>query len=247
MAALKVRFLGSGDAFGHGDRLQACILLEWADHRVLLDCGASVLISLQRYGVEPGSIDGILISHLHGDHFGGLPFYILEAQLFSKRTRPLLVAGPQGLASRLVESLEVNYTRASRIERKFTTQVTELTPGPARDWCGLSVQVAEGLHASGAPPLAYRVEAAGRSVAYTGDTQWVDELIPLLSGADLLIAEAYFYQRPIKYHMSCADVLAHREALHPKRLMLTHMSPDMLAHVDEFPGETAEDGLELTL
>lgn len=247
MAELTVRFLGSGDAFGHGGRLQACILLQWEGHRVLLDCGASALISLQRYGVDPGSIDGILISHLHGDHFGGLPFFILDAQLFTKRTRPLLLAGPKGLAERLVESLEVNYTLASRIQRKFTTQVTELEPGPAQEWCGLSVKVAEGLHASGAPALALRIEAAGKSVAYTGDTQWVDELIPLLSGADLLIAEAYFYQRPIKYHMSCADVLAHREALHPKRLMLTHMSPDMLAHVDELPGETANDGMELTL
>jgi ribonuclease BN (tRNA processing enzyme) len=247
MAALTVRFLGSGDAFGHGGRLQACILLEWAENRVLLDCGASVLISLQRYGVDPGSIDGILISHLHGDHFGGLPFYILEAQIFSKRTRPLLLAGPQGLASRLVESLEVNYTRASRIQRKFTTQVTELTPGPACEWCGLSVQVAEGLHASGAPPLAYRVEAAGKSVAYTGDTQWVDGLIPLMKGVDLLIAEGYFYERPIKYHMSATDILTHREALAPKRLIFTHMSPDMLARVDEFPGETADDGMTLEL
>ncbi|MBU1156805.1 MAG: MBL fold metallo-hydrolase, partial [Proteobacteria bacterium] len=151
MAGLTVKFLGSGDAFGHGGRLQACILLQWEGRRVLLDCGASALISLQRYGVDPGTIDGILISHLHGDHFGGLPFFILDAQLFSKRTRPLLLAGPKGLASRLVDSLEVNFPRASRIQRKFATQVTELTPGPAVEWCGLSVRVAEGLHASGAP------------------------------------------------------------------------------------------------
>ena len=247
MAELTVRFLGSGDAFGHGGRLQACILLQWAGHRVLLDCGASALISLQRYGVDPGSIDGILISHLHGDHFGGLPFFILDAQLHSKRTRPLRLAGPQGLASRLVDSLEVNFPRASQIQRKFATQVTELTPGAAVDWCGLSVKVAEGLHASGAPALALRIEAAGKSVAYTGDTQWVDELSPLLGGVDLLIAEAYFYERPIKYHLSCTDVLKRREALAPGRLIFTHMSPDMLAHVDELPGETANDGMELTL
>ncbi|BEQ13211.1 MBL fold metallo-hydrolase [Desulfoferula mesophila] len=247
MAALSVRFLGSGDAFGHGGRLQACILLEWANRRVLLDCGATALVSLQRHGVEPDSIDGILISHLHGDHFGGLPYFILDAQLHSKRTRPLPLAGPRGLAARLEQALEVNFPGSSRVQRKFTTPITELAAGPARDWCGMSVRAAEGLHASGAPALALRLEAAGKSVAYTGDTQWVDGLMPLMGGADLLIAEAYFYERPIKYHLSAADVLTRREALAPGRLVFTHMGPDMLAHADEFPGETADDGLTLVL
>ena len=247
MAGLKVRFLGSGDAFGHGGRLQACILLEWEGRRVLLDCGASALISLRRYGVEPGSLAGVLVSHLHGDHFGGLPYLILDAQLNAKRSEPLLLAGPVGLASRLEQALEVNFPGSSQVRRKFATQISELTPGPAQDWCGLSVRAVEGLHASGAPALALRIEAAGKSVAYTGDTQWVEELTPLLRGADLLIAEAYFYERPIKFHLSCREILERREALRPGRLIFTHMGQDMLAHVDELPGETAEDGLELTL
>ncbi|MCF8041677.1 MAG: MBL fold metallo-hydrolase [Desulfarculaceae bacterium] len=247
MPGLKVQFLGSGDAFGHGGCLQACILLQWEGRRVLLDCGASAMISLQRYGVEPNSIHGILISHLHGDHFGGLPFFILDAQLHSKRTAPLLLAGPVGLAPRLEQAMEVNFPGSSQIQRKFATQITELAPGPAQDWCGLSVRAAEGLHASGAPALALRIEAAGKSLAYTGDTQWVDDLSPLLSGADLLIAEAYFHERPIKFHLSCTDVLARRGALNPGRLIFTHMSQDMLAHVGELPGETADDGLELIL
>lgn len=247
MPGLTVRFLGSGDAFGHGGRLQPCILLEWAGRRVLLDCGASALISLRRYVVDPGSIDGILISHLHGDHFGGLPFFILDAQLHSKRSQPLLLAGPCGLSPRLEQAMEVNFPGSSRVQRKFAIQITELEPGPARDWCGLKVEVAEGLHASGAPALALRLEAGGKSVAYTGDTQWVEGLLPLLRGADLLIAEAYFYQRPIKFHLSCQDIMKRRGALNPGRLIFTHMSPDMLAHVGELPGETAQDGLLLNL
>lgn len=247
MAALKVKFLGSGDAFGHGGRLQPCILLERGGRRVLLDCGASAMISLQRYGVEPNSIEGVLISHLHGDHFGGLPFFILDAQLHSKRTEPLFLAGPAGLASRLEQAMEVNFPGSSRVERKFATEVTELESGLASDWCGLGLRAEEGLHPSGAPALALRVEAEGKSLAYTGDTQWVEELSPLLAGADLLIAEAYFYDRPVKFHLSCRDVLARREELRPGRLVFTHMSQDMLAHVDELPGETAEDGLELVL
>src|SRR5215212_4543910 len=101
MAGVTVRFLGSGDAFGSGGRLQTCILLEADGGRVLLDCGASSLIALKRFGVDPGLIDAVLITHLHGDHFGGLPFLVLDAQ-FSRRERPLVVAGPPGGEERAV-------------------------------------------------------------------------------------------------------------------------------------------------
>lgn len=72
MGEVTVRFLGSGDAFGSGGRFQTCILVETASTRFLIDCGASSLIGMKRFGVDPGSVDAILISHLHGDHFGGL-------------------------------------------------------------------------------------------------------------------------------------------------------------------------------
>jgi len=91
---MKLTFLGSGDAFGSGGRFNTCMLVETATTRFLIDCGASSLIAMKRTGITPNSIETILVSHLHGDHFGGLPFFILDPQFFSKRTVPLTDAGP---------------------------------------------------------------------------------------------------------------------------------------------------------
>src|SRR5262249_33892577 len=87
-----VRFIGSGDAFGSGGRFQTCILLEGNTESALIDCGASSLVALKASGINPSTMGSILITHLHGDHFGGIPFFILDAQ-FAKRTQPLIIAG----------------------------------------------------------------------------------------------------------------------------------------------------------
>ena len=55
MDGCTVRVVGSGDAFGTGGRFQACILLDAADGRVLLDCGASSLVALKQQGIDPGT------------------------------------------------------------------------------------------------------------------------------------------------------------------------------------------------
>jgi ribonuclease BN (tRNA processing enzyme) len=79
-------------------------------------------------------------------------------------------------------------------------------------------------------------------VAYTGDTEWTPDLIPAARDADLFIAEAYFRDKPIATHLSVNTIEAHLDELRPKRLLLTHMSDDMLGHPDRARFETAEDG-----
>ena len=123
-----VRFLGSGDAFGSGGRFQTCILLVSEAARVLLDCGASSLIAMKRFGVEPDTIDAVLITHLHGDHFGGLPFMVLDAQ-FSRRERPLTVAGPPGLEVRVRAAMEALFAGSSATRQRFDLRFVELVAG----------------------------------------------------------------------------------------------------------------------
>jgi ribonuclease BN (tRNA processing enzyme) len=246
MDGVRVRFLGTGDAFGSGGRFQTCILVESGAARFLVDCGASSQIALKRAEVDPGSIDSILVTHLHGDHFGGIPFFVLDGQ-FSRRSGSLLVAGPPGLGERVTAAMEVFFPGSSRAQRRFETRFLELDCGVGTPVGPLRVTAFEVVHACGAPPYALRIEVDGRTLAYSGDTEWTDRLIPAAEGADLLIVEAYSYDKPIRYHLDYATLAGHRDRLGCKRLIVTHMGPQMLARVAELPVEAAHDGLEITL
>ena len=165
MTSVRIRFLGSDDAFGSGGRLQTCILAQSDGHSCLIDCGASSLIALKRAGVDPNELDTVLVSHLHGDHFGGLLFLVLDGQ-FSGRSNKSRVVGPPGLGARVTEAMKVFFPGSSAARRKFDIQFQELLEGVPASVGPLRVTVYEVLHACGAPPYALRVEINRRVVAY---------------------------------------------------------------------------------
>ena len=241
---MKVRFLGSGDAFGSGGRFQTCIHVESGASQLVLDCGASSLIAMRRFGVDPQAIDTVILSHLHGDHFGGVPFLVLDGQ-FKRRTRPLLVAGPPGVEKRVREAMEVFFPGSTRIERKFETRFVELADRVAVEVGPVHVTGYEVSHASGAPPFALRITGEGKIVTYSGDTEWTESLVDAARGADLFIAEALSYDKRIRYHLDLATLLKHRSRLDCRRLILTHMGEDVLARLDGLAVEAAEDGKQL--
>ncbi len=93
------------------------------------------------------------------------------------------------------------------------------------------------------PCLGFRIEAEGKVIAFSGDTEWTDTLIDVGRAADLFICEAYTRDKPIKSHMALSTLEQHLDQIRPKRLILTHMSDDMLARRGELTHETAEDGM----
>ena len=241
-----VQFLGSGDAFGSGGRFQACISVRAEGSHLLLDCGATSLVAMKRLGVDPSSVDAVIVTHLHGDHFGGIPFLVLDAQ-FARRERPLVVAGPPGLRERVPRAMEVLFPGSSAVERKFELRLVEL---PARMATAVGAFVVTGYevpHASGAPAYALRLACGDKVVAYSGDAEWSEALVEAARGADLFICEAYFFEKPIKNHLAYATLREQRARLDCQRIVLTHMSADMLGRRAEAVEETAEDGLTLTL
>jgi len=247
-SAVTVTFAGSGDAFGSGGRYQACIHLKALGQpgTVLLDCGATSLSALKRFGLDPGEISIVLVSHLHGDHFGGLPFLILDGQ-FSRRVTPLTVVGPPGTTRRLTDTMECLFPGSSASPRRFSVNTAELSPGSTSNVHGVTVRAWQADHPSGAPSLLLRLHLAGKTIAYTGDTAWTDAISQAAADADLLIAEAYYQDKNIPYHLRHADFDAHRDQLTAKRIILTHMSADMLGHQHETPFEPARDGLVINL
>jgi len=244
---MQLRFVGCGDAFGSGGRSNTCFHVTGEQVNFLIDCGASSLPAMKRAGIPRGDIDLILITHFHGDHFAGLPFFLLDAQ-FSRRTRPLIIAGPAGIETRLVQVMEALFEHSSKVKQKFELSVVALHPEQTQWFGAVGVTPYPVVHGdSGGPFLGLRVEAQGRTIAYTADTEWTETLIPLGRDADLLIAETYTYDKVVRNHLSLNALEAHLAEIRPKRLILTHMSDDMLSRLNALPYTAAHDGMVVEL
>lgn len=246
---VRLTVIGSGDAFGSGGRFHTCFLIE-TDRTFLLDCGASSLVALRGRKVDPNGIDGIILTHLHGDHFGGLPFLLLDAQLPSRRQRPLEIAGPPGTRARLEAAMETLFPGSTTISWRFAWNVTELVPGPPTEVLGLTVATTEVVHFSGAPSTAVRLFDGTSVLAYSGDSEWTDALIGMAAGADLFIVECYEYARIVTGHISWVTLKDRLPRLTARRIMITHMGASMLEQIEEARSAgvmIAEDGLEMVV
>ena len=240
---MQLQFVGCGDAFGSGGRANTCFHVTGERVNFLIDCGASSLPALKRLDIAPDAIDLILITHFHGDHFGGLPFLLLDAQ-FTRRTRPLVIAGPQGIETRLTQVMEALFENSSQTKQRFDLAVVALKPEETRSFGAVHVTPFPVVHGdSGGPFLAYRVQAEGRVIAYSADTEWTETLIPAARDADLFIAEAYYYDKVVKNHLSLKTLEKNLAEINPKRLVLTHMSNDMLARLGTLAHTAARDGM----
>jgi ribonuclease BN (tRNA processing enzyme) len=240
---MRLLFVGSGDAFGSGGRFNTCFYVERPGGDYLIDCGASSMVALRQRGIEPNTIQAIFVSHLHGDHFGGLPFFILDAQFYSRRREPLAIVGPPGTGDRLTQAMEVFFPGSSMAPRRFEVEVREIAPGSALTVGGVVVEAVEVKHACGAPALGLRLSSDGKTIAYSGDSEWTEALVEVGRDADLFIVEALSFDRPIPQHLDYAAFRANAARIGAKRVVLTHLGPDMLAHAGEAEHQIARDGL----
>jgi ribonuclease BN (tRNA processing enzyme) len=247
MARVTVRVLGCGDAFASGGRLQTCFLVDAEPDRLLLDCGATAMVGMRQFGVDPRLIDTILLSHLHGDHFGGVPFVLLEAQFVSQRTRPLVLAGPPGTRARLFEALEVLFPGSSKLAWRFPLEIVELAAGRSDRFGAVAVLPFEVEHPSGAPAFGLRLSCGEQVIAYSGDTGWTDTLAEIARDADLFILECFAYAPQPKFHLDFQTLRTRWRDLRARRTVLTHMSHDMLERLDRVDAETAHDGMLIEL
>ena len=240
---MQLRFIGSGDAFGSGGRLNTCFHVTGEAVNFLIDCGASSLVGLKSHAIRLNAIQAIFITHFHADHFGGIPFLILDAQFFAKRVEPLVIVGPPGLAQWYERVMETAFPGSFATATKFTLSLIEMQAGEARTVAGVRIKAFQAHHGNpGGPFFSYRLEAEGRTIAYTGDTEFTDTLVDCASGVDLFVAEAYFFDKKVKLHLDLATLTEQLPRMRPKRVILTHMSDDMLSRVGTLGFETAYDG-----
>lgn len=245
---MKITIIGSGDAFGTGGRFNTCLHVETEEGRLLLDCGSSSMVALNRAGIARNTLSTLLFTHFHGDHFGALPAFLLDAQFVSRRKDELLIAGPEGVEQRTMQALETDFPGASGNAWRFPIRFLEVTPERPAVLAGCGVTAFPMVHDPRAGPCqGYRLEAGGKIFAFSGDTAWTPALVPLAAGADALLVECYSWNTSLANHLDYATLAAQRAQLGSRRIILTHMGATMLAHEEELPEERAFDGMVLAL
>ncbi len=240
-------FVGTSDAFGAGGRCQSAILLRAASGNALLDCGVTTNTGLRQQGIERSEIDAILITHFHGDHFGGIPLFLLGAQFEDKRTRPLVIAGPPGIELKVRELAAAMGHPIDDRDGNFDLSYQELSIGCTTAVGPVSACAFETKHDPASSPRGLIVEAGNRRIAYSGDTGWFDDLPQQVSGCDVFICECTLHKPAYEFHLDLETLEAKRSEFDCGRMLLTHLGTEMSARRGELEIETADDGLTVVL
>lgn len=247
MQPVRVTFLGIGDAFSAAGNHQAAYMVEADGACLLLDCGSSTLTSMKRHGVDATAIDLIVLSHLHGDHFAGLPYLFLEYTYERRRERPLRIAGPPGTEERVWALYRAAYRELATNPLPFALEFTELLPRQRAVLGAVRVDPFRVPHQEKDISLGLRVGVAGRTILYSGDTGWTEELIAQSQDTDLFICECCFFESRIPVHLDYPRLAEHRSRFGCRRLILTHLGREVLARRQEVAIEMASEGLRVQI
>jgi ribonuclease BN (tRNA processing enzyme) len=243
----EVTFVGTSDAFGAAGRRQSAILVRSEEGSLLLDCGATTVTGLAKLGVSRNELDALVVSHFHGDHFGGIPQLLLACLYADRRERPLIVAGPAGVEHRVRRLAEhLGYSLGER-DWSFRLEFRELWAGKTEGVGPARVTSFATHHQEDVEPHGLIVESAGQRIVFSGDTGWFDTLPTHVAGADLFVCECTNLDPGFEYHLSLRELREHRSELDCKRLVLTHLGEGMAELRGRCEFEMADDGQVVVL
>ncbi|MFF9014614.1 MBL fold metallo-hydrolase [Streptomyces sp. NPDC014870] len=219
---LHLTVLGSATPYPSVDNPCSGYLVTSGSSRIWMDAGTGTLGPLQRY-VRLDELDAIWISHLHADHCADLLTAYYGALYADIRlAAPIPLYGPPGIADRLAGFL-TNSSDRSPVESAFA--VAELHDGH-RATVG-SLRLTSRAVAHGMPAFALRVEGAGGSLVYSGDTAPCPSLTELAEGCDALLCEAESAEAPeeggARVHHTPEDTGDTARAARAGRLIVTHV------------------------
>jgi ribonuclease BN (tRNA processing enzyme) len=219
---MKLIVLGSGTSTPYKRRGSSGYALILPSSLLLLDCGNGVTWKLEAVGLDFLEIDHVFLTHMHPDHTSDL-ITLLFATKYSyrkPRAKPLNIWGPVGLYG-LFEGFTRSYGKWVMPEGVHKKEIEAGVMG----FDGFEVRILGMLH--GEASLGYRIESEGKSIAYTGDTDYCEAAVELASGVDLLIIECSVPDvYKIEGHLTPKDVSRIVDKARPKRVVLTHIYPE---------------------
>jgi ribonuclease BN (tRNA processing enzyme) len=235
--------LGTGDAFGNGGRRQSSYLVRGPSATFLMDAGPTVLAALQDSGLDGNEIDFVLLSHLHGDHFGGLPFMIMSYLYDRPRKRELVIAGPAGTEERTWDLFRAMYKEASRMPITFPLRFQTLVAGQDVEIGGVAVEPFAVPHQEHEPSLGLKVRFDGKTILYSGDSGWTEEFVRRTEDVDLFLCECCFWETEVYFHINYPQLERNRSRIRARRVVLSHLGREVLSKLDRVKDECARDGM----
>jgi ribonuclease BN (tRNA processing enzyme) len=240
---VSLKVLGCGDAFCSGGRNNSAFLIRTSKFSFLLDCGATTLLALKKHNIPLGSIDVIFISHMHGDHFGGLVFFLLEEKK-NKRKKPIHIVSPVGMDDKLKTAVDLYYPGSGMLD-ELEVRYKFFGSHQKIEMENVTAESFPVIHSEETLPHGLRLTIGDKVIAYSGDTEWTDELFPLSENADLFICECNYFEEEGPNHISYSQLKG--KTLNCKQVLLTHLGEEMLANPDKVKYQMAEDGMEIEL
>lgn len=219
---MRLTVLGCAGTYPGPDSGCSSYLVEHDGYKLLLDMGNGSLGELQRY-TDLREIDAVFVSHLHGDHCLDLITYTYARRYHpGGESGPLAVFGPAALEARLCNSFDRPIPGG--IDDVFGFHVvSDAEPIELGPFSLMPRLVSHPVECYG-----LRVEAGGRTLAYSADSGPVDSLVDLAKDADVFLAEASYLEgddNPPDVHMTGKEAAEHATRADAKSLVLTHLVP----------------------
>jgi ribonuclease BN (tRNA processing enzyme) len=247
MEPVRVDILGSGNAFSDGGRNHSAYLIKSSQGSLLLDCGPTTLASMKRLDLSTEPINQVLLSHLHGDHTAGLPFFFLEYIYIEPRSRPLVIAGPQGAEENVRSLYRAMYQDACDDPLPYQLVFLEAMPGCPLLFGDVEILPFQVPHQKQPISLGFVLRVDGRKIVYTGDSGWTEDFVKYAQDADLFICECSFFETRLPTHLDYPQIMENLSRIKAKRIVLTHLGQEVLNRRSEIQLELAADGQTIIL
>lgn len=223
---MKVTLLGTGTSYPDPNRVQAGILVETQTDRVLFDVGSGTLHRLTQLEFDMKDLDAVFLSHFHIDHVSDF-LTLCQSLWLSEYDRPLQLYAPPMITEwfRGVHDVSFKYLR-----EKIMIETTILHEDEVVHQGELVVSNTLTLHGS-MDTRAFKIEHGGKTLVISSDTAPCKEVIDLAKECDVLVHECNWLDgpHPAGVHTSPSELAQVVEESNPKKVVLTHMSPEVVA------------------
>lgn len=244
---MKLTVIGHWGGFPKAGEASSGYLLEHNGFHLLIDCGSAVLSQLQNY-ISPDDLDAVIISHYHPDHIADIGV-LHHALLISKYVNGYEKTLPIYGHVKDVNSFQsLTYKDISKGIAYIPDQKIEVGP--------FKIEVLETKH----PVACYamKISVDGKTLIYTADTAYFEELVEFAEGADMLLCESNFYKGmdgAAAGHMTSEEAGSLAKQANVETLILTHLPhfgelQQLVTEAKEnFNGQVilASQGLEIVL